>query len=58
MNDMDFKSEEMDFKNEEMDFGKIFENFEESLVAIKSGDVVKGRIIGFNHNEVFCRHRL
>jgi small subunit ribosomal protein S1 len=39
--------------NEEMDFASIFEDFEGSLVGVRSGEVLKGRIIGFNHSEVF-----
>ena len=42
-----------EYQEQEMDFGKILEDFEDSLKEIRSGDVVNGRIIGFNNNEVF-----
>jgi 4-hydroxy-3-methylbut-2-enyl diphosphate reductase len=38
---------------EEMDFASIFEDFEGSLSEVRSGIVLKGKIIGFNHAEVF-----
>jgi len=44
------RMEELNKQDNEMSFK---EAFEESLVTLRSGDIVKGRIIGFNNNEVF-----
>jgi small subunit ribosomal protein S1 len=44
------KMEELNKQDNEMSFK---EAFEESLVTLRSGEIVKGKIIGFNNNEVF-----
>ena len=44
------KMDELNKQENEMDFK---EAFEESLVTLRSGEIAKGRIIGFNNSEVF-----
>lgn len=44
------KMSELDIVDNEMSFKDAFES---SLVTLRSGEIVKGKIIGFNNNEVF-----
>jgi small subunit ribosomal protein S1 len=44
------KMEELNKQENDMNFK---EAFEESLVTLRSGEIVKGRVLGFNNNEVF-----
>ncbi len=44
------KMEELNKTENEMSFKDAFES---SLVILRTGETVKGKIIGFNHNEVF-----
>jgi small subunit ribosomal protein S1 len=44
------KMDELNKQEKEMSFEEAFEN---SMVTLRSGEIVKGRIIGFNNTEVF-----
>jgi 4-hydroxy-3-methylbut-2-enyl diphosphate reductase len=44
------KMDELNKKEKEMSFEEAFEN---SMVTLRSGEIVKGRIIGFSNTEVF-----
>jgi len=44
------KMEELNKQSSEMDFKEAFEN---SLVTLRTGEIVKGKIIGFNNSEVY-----
>lgn len=43
----------MDENNQELDFGSALQDFEAQYKNIKSGDIVMGKIIGTNGNDVF-----
>ncbi|MDP4093136.1 MAG: bifunctional 4-hydroxy-3-methylbut-2-enyl diphosphate reductase/30S ribosomal protein S1 [Bacillota bacterium] len=44
------KMDELNKQENEMSFGEVFES---SIVTLQTGDIVKGKIIGFNNAEVY-----
>jgi 4-hydroxy-3-methylbut-2-enyl diphosphate reductase len=44
------KMSTLDKKTDDLDFAKLYE---ESMIVLSNGDIVKGTVIGFNNNEVY-----